>query len=301
MREKQAKILKRSFWVSVVVAGLVALSTFGAALAAEPGKGNRPPGFLGSPWLGPDGSALPFQTDQEILDFLLTAQPLSSKRVGEGINQTQKVLLEKDGLRMNAAFRRVSSEQQIPNPANPAILVKHRDDCIFELAAYRLSRMLGLSLVPPTVVRKLEGKTGTLQAWVEKAMMEKQRRKKGIQPPDEWYWMSQMLTMHLFDNLVANTDRHQGNLLIDLRWEIWLIDHTQAFRRYKALHSPEQVLYCDREVWKRLRSLDKETIQAEFKDLLRPPEIRALLKRRNLLLAQISKLIDQRGEDKVLF
>ncbi|HSR50040.1 MAG TPA: hypothetical protein VLV83_04380 [Acidobacteriota bacterium] len=252
-------------------------------------------------WVSPAGTPVPFDTEEEALEFLRTARVVSWKQISEGLNKTRKVLLEKDGIQMHAAFRDISREGQIPDPRHPSFMQNHRDDAIFEVAAFRLSRMLGLKLVPPTVIREIEGHRGTLQAWVEHATMERDRRQNGIEPPDEWLWTAQMLTMNLFDNLVANIDRHQGNLLIDPDWNIWLIDHTQSFRRFKYLHAPDKVPYVDREVWEKLQELDKKNIESSFSDVLRPPEIKALSKRRDELVKQIKKLIQQRGEENVLF
>ena len=132
-------------------------------------------------------------------------------------------------------------------------------------------------------------------------MMETQRRERKLQPPDEWQWIAQMLTMHLFDNLVGNRDRHQGNLLIGSEWEIWLIDHTQAFRRYRNLHSAEKLLYCDRTIWRNLNNLDDEIIKRELAQYLRKPELNALKDRRDQVISQIQSLIEQKGEFEVLF
>jgi hypothetical protein len=46
-------------------------------------------------------------------------------------------------------------------------------------------------------------------------------------------------------HLIANTDRNQGNLLIDDRWNIWLIDHTRAFRRTSS-SCTERLSTCER-------------------------------------------------------
>jgi hypothetical protein len=177
----------------------------------------------------------------------------------------------------------------------------HRDDYRFEVAAYRLSRLLGLNFVPPTVERKIGKEKGSLQAWVEKAMMEKERRAEGITPPDEWYWTAQMLSMQLFDNLVANRDRHQGNLLIDSDWEVWLIDHTQAFRRFPRPHRPEVLQYCKRETWKRLQLFDRKTTNHYLAGFLRREEMDAFEQRRSFIVDQIQVLIDRSGENSVLF
>ncbi len=251
-------------------------------------------------WTSPDGTPLPFQSDDEILSFLATAQPMSSKRIGEGLNGTLRVVLEKDGVRMHAAFRHFEGRRYLVDPEDGR-QIPVRDSYGYEVAAYRLSRMLGLQLVPPTVLREIDGKPGSLQAWVENAMMEKERRSKGLQPPDEWLWMSWMLTMHLFDNLIGNTDRHQGNLLIDPTWQVWLIDHTQAFRPIDRLFGGDKVLYCDAQVWERLKALDRKAFENEFNGLVGKSEIKAMAKRRDLLVRQIQRLIDEKGAGKVLF
>ncbi len=51
-------------------------------------------------WIGPDGEQLSFRSNEEIEEFLRTAEIVSRKRVGEGINNPLKVLLEKDGIQM---------------------------------------------------------------------------------------------------------------------------------------------------------------------------------------------------------
>jgi hypothetical protein len=252
-------------------------------------------------WRSFDGTHLPFRGEQEVLDFLKTASVVSMNRIGEGINKTQKVLLEQDGVQMHAAFRFVKQERYDPDQSPFGPPQSHRDNCFFELAAYKMSKLLGLGIVPPTVLREVNGKKGSVQAWVERSMMEKDRRQKHLEPPDEWYWMAQMLTMHLFDNLVGNYDRHQGNLLIDDTWNIWLIDHTQAFRRFNKLHSPDKLLYCDKEVWERLQKLDAKAIKEVFKDVLQKSEIKALLKRRDKIVNRLQHLIDSNGENAVLF
>ncbi len=287
---------------SIFVAGLALLVSGFAEIAERPDPNYDPEGEMlprQRVWRGPDGQTLPFQTDAAIIEFLKTADVVSRERIGEGINKTEKVLLEKDGVRMHAAFRTIRDTKYLAEGVDKYVPV--RDDHVFEVAAYRISRMLGLAMVPPTILREINGQSGSLQAWVESAMMEKERRGKKVQPPDEWYWMSQMLTMHLMDNLLANTDRHQGNLLVDPDWEVWLIDHTQAFRPIDKLFSGEKVLYCDRHVWTRLKALDRATVQSELKGLLGDAEIEELFHRRDLLVRQIQRLIDKDGAQKVLF
>ncbi len=61
-------------------------------------------------WQGPDGESLSFRNNEEMEEFLRTAGIVSQKRIGEGINNPLKVLLEKDGIQMHAVFRDVRVE-----------------------------------------------------------------------------------------------------------------------------------------------------------------------------------------------
>ena len=40
-----------------------------------------------------------------------------------------------------------------------------------EIAAYELDKLLGLSMVPPTVERKVKGETGSAQMWVDDVVL----------------------------------------------------------------------------------------------------------------------------------
>ncbi len=59
-----------------------------------------------------------------------------------------------------------------------------RDTYLFNIAAYKLGVMLGLDNIPPSVRRKVKGKTGSLRPWVEKTMTDKQRQAQKIVTPD---------------------------------------------------------------------------------------------------------------------
>ncbi len=247
---------------------------------------------------GPDGQTLPFTSVEETLDFLRTAEVVSSKRVGKGINNPRKVLLEKDGVRANAVFRDVKVEQfKKIGPVRDLV----RDNALFEVAAFELSQALGIDAVPPTVERELFGTQGSLQLWLEGALSETKRVQKNITPPDQRAWALQNQVMLLFDSLIYNDDRNQGNILFDANWRLWMIDHTRGFRRTPYLFSPEAVWFCDSRVWERLQKLDHGTLVAKVGRYLYPKELGAILQRRDLLVSRIQKLIAERGAPLVLF
>jgi hypothetical protein len=252
-------------------------------------------------WFGPDGKPLPFQSDEEALEFLRTAQVVSAKTIGEGITRPQKVLLRKDGIEMHAIFRDVDQERDVATLATGRREMFFRDSYIFELAAYHLALLLGLDNVPPTIERRLNGVKGSFQLWIEKGMSETRRQREKIRPPNVIQWNYQVQTLRLFDNLVYNTDRNMGNLVIDPRWKLWMIDHTRAFRRHSTLKNAGEVVICERSLWHALQTVEDSVIAERLKPYLRKYEIEGLLARRKKLVEHLRQLIAERGEDKVLF
>ena len=91
-------------------------------------------------WLDPEGKPLPFQTHEEVLGFLSTAEVVSKEHVGEGINNPWKVLLEKDGVRLHAVLRDVKIKKDRVKLGQRGWRMHFRDDFVYECAAYELDR-----------------------------------------------------------------------------------------------------------------------------------------------------------------
>jgi hypothetical protein len=251
-------------------------------------------------WLGPDGKPLPFKNDAEILEFLRTAEVVSIKTLSTGVTKPEKVLLEKDGIRMNAVFRDVDVFKR-KWKSRDGIKVNFRDSCLFEIAAYELGVLLGLDVIPPVIERKIKGKNGSLQAWVEESMTEKSRKKDNISPPGPRFWMLQYQIMYLFDNLIYNDDRNTGNILIDKDWVLWLIDHTRAFRPVSELRNASAIILCERTIWENLKNLEDSVIEERLGPYLDTYEMKTLLERKQKMVAHVEELFVKRGQDSVLF
>jgi hypothetical protein len=289
---------------------LVCLTTNTFLFAQDTSAGHTPK-FV---WIGPDGSPLPFRDFEEIEDFLASATIVAAEDVGSGVTEPKKILLAKDGIRMNAIFRDVNEFKQRWETRD-GIKLNFRDNCIFECAAYELSKLLGLAHVPPairrqlgeddveetSILRRFESRKGTVQAWVENAFNERDRKEQGLKPPNVRKWAYQFQLLTLFDNLIFNDDRNQTNILIGPDWKLWFIDSTRAFRPYSDLKGTDGLTRCDRQVWERLRDLDDEVIKERLTGLLNNTEIRTLLARRAKLVEYFQKLIDERSEQSVLF
>lgn len=274
-----------------------------AALAAAPIEAQTTPERPAAPhvWLDRAGEPLPFQTDREMLEYLRSAEVVDRSPIGRGVSGAERLVLERGGVRARAAFRKVDQIHRGSFENLPTSVRRVRDAAVFECAAYEVSEALGLGRVPPTVCRQIGKASGSVQIWLEGGMTETDVAEKSLEPPDVARWLLQKHLMYVFDALIANFDRNQGNVLIDRDWRLWFIDHTRAFVQTKDLLQPEKVKRCSRDLWLALRNLDEASLQQRLEPLLTKGEIEALLKRRVQLVAHIEKLIAANGEAAVLF
>jgi hypothetical protein len=254
-------------------------------------------------WLGADKAPLPFQSAEEMLAYLRTAQEISSKPLSVGITKAKRIHLSKGGIEARAVFHDIDrNEQEVKRLVNDNVVMYLRDSFLSQAAAYEMSRMLGMKNVPPTVLRDSAGDRGSAQLWIENAMTEQMRVEQDLDPPDHNLWNQYYADMHVFDNLINNIDRNQGNMLVDSSWNLWLIDHTRSFGRDKALPYPETVARCSRDLWKGIGSgWDDAEVEKRMAPYMKPKEIEALLSRRQKLVELIEKRIAERGEKMVLF
>lgn len=111
----------------------------------------------------------------------------------------------------------------------------------------------------------------------------------------------QVKDMRVFDLLIRNTDRNQGNIVWDENNNLWLIDHTRSLARDSNLRAPESFKGCSRRMLEAVRNLDEGAVEARLKPYLGTFEIKALSKRREKLLKLIETEIKKKGEDEVLF
>jgi hypothetical protein len=250
-------------------------------------------------WLGPDGEPLPFSDVSEVLDFLANAKVVDSSAIGSGVTLPKKLLLERDGVRAHAIFHDVNVEKRRERLRGGRVIAFFRDTYENNVAAFELSRILGLTNVPPAVVRKVGREEGSVQLWIEDSNTEADRRRLDINPDGDWRLTSS--DMQVFDNLSNNIDRNQGNILYDADWNLWFIDHTRTFGRTKALPSPERVKRCSRSLYRALQELDEAEVRRRLRPYIGVYEIGGLMARRDLLVALIEERIAATSEMAVLF
>jgi len=182
-------------------------------------------------------------------------------------------------------------------------------DIYFNVAAYELDQLLGLNLVVPAVERTVNGERAVVEWWADDvAMMEIDRRRRNIQPPDADRWDKQTQAARVFDELVSNPWRSSNpataswqELLITDDWGIWLIDHRTVFRVSRELETPSGLVRCDRTVWRKLRALNRDVLGQRLGKYLTPEQLDALEARRELLVKHFDREIAARGENVVLY
>ena len=173
------------------------------------------------------------------------------ERLDVGITGSSRATLRLGAEEHDAHFQAIDERKAIFEARGTEL--GFRDAWQDNLAAYHLDRLLGLDMVPVTVERSVRGKRGALTWWIDDVILNEQARvAKKVTPPDPTSWNAQTLILRVFDELIANTDRNQTNLLIDKHWKVWMIDHSRAFRRtpdLKAENLTEDRLQFAPEPW----------------------------------------------------
>jgi hypothetical protein len=238
----------------------------------------------------------PFSTKEEIENYLRTAKVVRSKWLGTGVTNPRKLYLDDGKVQHPAVFKDYEERRFGITKLAGTAEYDFKDSWKFEVAAYELDKLIGLDMIPPTVERIWEGKKGAVIWWIDNAMTEDDRLKKNLAPPDLKEWRCQRAKMDLFDVLIYNIDRNQGNLLYNDVWRMFLIDHTRAFKSINMVRSVEKLTYFSRSCIDGLRKLDEKTVTERCKNWLSGAEIRTMMKRRDLILQHYEKLLAAEGE-----
>jgi len=137
-------------------------------------------------------------------DVLTSREETSRKKIGRGVTDADFVELKDDG---KGVFKAVKYER--------------------ERAAYLIDRFLGFNLVPPTVIRQIGDQIGSMQEFIPDAKMATMDTIDNVLEN----YATEMIKMWLFDVIVKNIDRNNGNFLVKEKagenggGRIYAIDH----------------------------------------------------------------------------
>jgi hypothetical protein len=244
----------------------------------------------------------PNLTGEQKKDFLLHANVVDSHQLGVGSTHPWRLTLSDGTLTHDAAFQAVDERKNVMEFANGRTEFNFRDSYHFNIAGYELARLIGLdNMVPVTVERRWQGKSGALSWWVPWKWMESMRIKENLDPPDAEAWNKQMYKVRVFDQLIYDTDPNLTNVLITEDWKIWRIDFTRAFRLYHDLRNSENLVQCDRQLLEKLRQLNSDEVLDKTKPHLTQSQVKALMARRDKIVQYFEKLAAEKGEGAVLY
>jgi hypothetical protein len=224
-------------------------------------------------------------SDAQIEQFLRSAKIVRTKDAGKGVTGSIRATLSDGTLTHDAQIQTIDDRRTMFD-APGAVEFNFQDSWKFNVAAYRLDRLIGLGMVPVTVSRMWKSSPAAFTWWIDDvAMDEGKRLKDKIQPPDTRRWNEQMQLVRVFDQLIYNVDRNGGNLLIGKTWRVWAIDHTRAFRTDHNLKAAANITRCDRQVLAKLKGLTRESLHQAIGEFVSKDQIDGLLARRDKIVA----------------
>lgn len=240
-------------------------------------------------------------TREQIENFLLTAKIIGNKPASKGVTHTYRLTLSDGTMTHDAHFQPINETKasvQLSSGTELGFVDSYR----YNIAAYRLAVLLGLDdLVPVYVERKWKGDSGSLSWWLPIKMDEKDRVQQKIAVPDADAWNNQMYRVRVLDQLVYDSDPNLTNVLITDDWKIWRVDFSRAFRLHKEVQSLADLSRCDRQLFEKLKALNQDELMEKTKHYLDKDEVKALMARRDKIVAQFQKLIAEKGESQVLY
>lgn len=236
----------------------------------------------------------------ETADIIKWDQPWSEH---EAVNKPWLLTLEKDGITAQAVWK------------NPQGFIRgFEENWEWEIAAYQLDKLLEIYMVPPTVPKRFQTKIGSCQLYIDHMMTMREKSSKNIPVPAEYFdqWNKAAYIQRAWDNLIANTDRHQNQFLITRDWRMILIDHSRTFntrKKYtkelifdkKHKEGPRIMRMIPVRIYNNLKNLTADSIRKAAGSTLDRDEIKAVLIRRDLIIERIDERIAALGRDKVLY
>ncbi len=156
-----------------------------------------------------------------------------------------------------------------------------------ELAAYRLDRMLGLDMVPVTVLREIAGQQGTLQFVPAPTLSERERVADGKGRRAPCSLGRQRSAMYVYDALIHNPARTPLSMLYSPdNWQLMLVNHENSFSTKKDRPTYlNNIKLTIGDAWRTaLNELSDEKLRVNLGDVLDKRRLAALAKRRDALI-----------------
>jgi len=216
---------------------------------------------------------------------------IDKERLG-GRTNPWLITLANGGGETRAIFRHVDRRRPQPTP----------DSFKYDLAAYVLSKLLGIEMIPPVVERRIQGHEGSLQIFLENCIREKDRRRKKLVPPDPQAFAKALEGTKVFENLVYDECQDADDLYVHREdWQVCRVDFSEAFAPLPELLPGCSITVCPKKLYEGLLQLNEDAAKLALGGYLSQEELEALFVRKGLIIEKIKNLISYKGEEAVLF
>lgn len=243
-------------------------------------------------------------------EYLLSAETVRAEPLKQGVTKPWKLYLKKGDIERMAAWKNV--DKRLGGGA--------RDSWKYEIAAYRLDKLIGLNTVPPAVEKEFRGKAGALSLWVDSKYNLLEIMEQGIKIPEsaQKHIEDMGYIYRLWGCLIANDDPTQENMRYTEDWRMIFIDHSRAFRsdkeyahrlvfglngikRYQADGKPFLIRRVPRALFERIKGLDPAAIKQAVWPYLNDREIQSIVVHVKLIENEIAEMVKLYGETEVLY
>lgn len=211
----------------------------------------------------------------------------SSSSLNGGCNESYIVELKDDG---KGVFK--------PQEGESTYIREYREFFKRERAAYIVDKFLNFNLIPPTVIREIDGKLGSVQQFIPDARMglyaKEYAKKDGyLQMQDD------LVRMSIMDYILYNSDRHDRNFMVKER-KVIAIDNGCCFGRSEYGMTLQRYILVtedlDRESVKEIKqqvenllqnAQQKELMRGFLEELLPKDEVQAFFDRLEIIKDQL--------------
>jgi hypothetical protein len=227
--------------------------------------------------------------------MLKTNEIESMREVGNGVSKPLKVVF-KDGTA--GIFKPVSHEEEISRPTIARGTLYKR-----ERAAYLVDKFLDFGLIPPTVIREINGEIGSLQEFIPgtKSLKEyrtyEQRNEESNMLRDNYLELQKdWILNYIIYN--SDTDAQYNNILIKDGKKVYAIDNALSFGNDLMFANQEEYYGygkpLPKEIREKISSLlswdkGKNVLKKSLLELLNPSEADACFKRMEIVNGLLTK------------